>query len=448
MSRPVVAKRPRHTEDLEPADDAIDARAAAHLLRRTGFGASPAEVERVVGEGLGRAVLRIVLERDPGPAIFDLDRVQDAAAAAGIESLQAWWVARMLRSHAPFQEKLALFWHGHFATSFDRVQEPALMLRHLRLFLDLGCGPFRPLLGAVAEDPAMLLWLDAEKNRRGQPNENFARELFELFTLGIGAYTEQDIQQAARAFTGWRRAAGSFQLVDALHDHGEKKVLGRKGDLSAADVLDLAAGHRATARHLAGRALRFFATPQQVAPVIDACAATLAGNGLDVSRMLAAVFRSRWFFSETVVGARILSPAEFVIGHARTLEIKVNTGAAAAALATLGQSLLRPPSVKGWDGEEAWIHSVSAIARLNIAVRFTEGPDGGLAREPFTSGALIAARGAPRDAAEDIAELLLRRSIDPTVLDAIASHAERAPRAERVAAITRAVLTLPEASTG
>lgn len=433
------------------AEAPFDDRRAAHLLRRAGFGVPAASLTRALDEGLEATVARLVRRRDD-PAVTELDAVvRPLASGEDVLGLAAWWITRMLRTDDPLREKVALFWHGHFATSNDKVKDASQMLGQLRLFLDLGSGPFAPLLTQVAEDPAMLSWLDGERNRKGHPNENFARELFELFTLGIGHYTERDIQEAARALTGWRRAGGSYRYVEGRHDDGEKEVLGRRGPLDQADVLALCVAHDATARRLARGLLRFFAHPSPPDRVVDEAARRLASDELHVGRWLATLFRSRWFHSDDVIEARILSPIEFVVGHLRTLGARANAKRVEEEVARLGQALFRPPSVKGWDGEDAWIHSASMIARIDCAARLASGSDEGVALQ-LDRTLLDGGDGGEDLTAEELADRavgrILNRRIDPPVRHAVARHVAEASPAKRGAAAVAAVLSLPDASIG
>ena len=433
------------------ASSPFDRRRAAHLLRRAGFGVPAAELARAVDEGADRTVERLVEERDD-PAVRELDAVvATLTSSAEVDGLAAWWVSRMLRTSDPLREKTALFWHGHFATSNAKVQNARQMYGQLRLFLDLGRGAFGPLLTAVAADPAMLTWLDGDRNRKGHPNENFARELLELFSLGIGHYSETDVQEAARALTGWRRAGGNYRFIASRHDEGEKTVLGERGNLGQSDVLKLCVDHAATARRLARHLLRFFAHPEPPTSVVDEAARALSEDGLHVGRFLGRVFRSRWFFSDAVIESRILSPAEFVVGHLRTLGARADAKRAAALIKRLGQALLEPPSVKGWDGERAWIHSASMIARLDAAGRLAN-PDGDLIKDLDPETVLAGARGDPPEDAEQLADLaasrILHRSIPAEARRAVTQLLSETDSSGRPTRAVAAILALPEASIG
>ena len=238
---------------LEPyvpdAADPFDAGKAAHLLRRAGVGAVPAEVAAAVQKGLEETIDDLFAEADDEEQEFTrtFNAIGGKFVNAGDTGVcQGWWIYRMMTTRVTLREKLALFWHGHFATSVHKVEDTQLMLQQIDTFRRLGFGSLRELVLAVAKDPAMIVWLDGESNVKEHPNENFARELMELFTCGIGNYTEQDVQQAARAFTGWHRNGAQFAFNAEVHDTGAKKILGRRGKFDGGDVVDLLMAHPAT----------------------------------------------------------------------------------------------------------------------------------------------------------------------------------------------------------
>jgi uncharacterized protein (DUF1800 family) len=220
---------------------------------------------------------------------------------------------------------------------------------------------------AVAKDPAMIVWLDGESNVKEHPNENFARELMELFTCGIGNYTEQDVLEAARAFTGWHREGNAFRFAADVHDTGAKKIFGRRGKFDGADVIDLLMAQPATPRFLARKLLRFFAAPSPADDVVAEAAELYDRTQLNTRLFLRELFQSQYFFSDECHHTRIASPAEFVIGVARTLNVRQPAPELIEHLDAMGQHLLAPPNVKGWDGEEKWINSTTLAARLNYA---------------------------------------------------------------------------------
>ncbi|MHC4849228.1 MAG: DUF1800 domain-containing protein [Planctomycetota bacterium] len=354
---------------LRPYDKPLDFDAAAHLWRRAGFGADPRTVQRTVKLGLLQATERLVNGPRSEPATDDLEFIYQSVLGADDEQgARAWLLLRMLRSEHQVREKAALFWHGHFATSLAKVRDLGWMLRQYRLFLDHGLGKFATLLDAVARDPAMIRWLDNETNRKGHANENYAREVLELFTLGEGNYSEADIQEAARAFTGWHIQREEFHFARSLHDKSAKTVLGQTGNWGGEDVQRIALEQPACGEFLAGKLLRFYVMPNPDPAVVKALGASMRANGYDIAATLKSIFRSRLFYSDAARRSLVKSPIDFVIGSARALEIKKpNMKAAVPALRAMGHDLLAPPNVKGWPGHRAWINTATWLVRVRAA---------------------------------------------------------------------------------
>ena len=353
--------------------DPWDLDAAAHLWRRVGFGAPPHAVRATLRRSPAEAVAGIV----DGPArdtpSDELESIYESVLGTGsADGLRAWLVSRMVRCEHQLREKLALFWHGHFATSLLKVRHVPWMARQYRLFLDHGLGRFATLLGEITRDPAMIRWLDNETNRKGHANENYARELFELFTLGDGNYTEKDIQDAARAFTGWHILQDRFHLSTTLHDDGTKTVLGRTGRFGGADICRIALEEEACGRFLAKKLLAFFVHPQPTADVVAGFGELLRHSDYDTRAALKHLFGSRLFFAPENRRALVKSPLEYVVGTARALEIKLDAPAAVPALRSMGQDLLAPPNVKGWSGHTDWINTATWLARVNTARQLTQ----------------------------------------------------------------------------
>jgi uncharacterized protein (DUF1800 family) len=401
------------------AGDAWDLDAASHLFRRAGFGASP----RVIRAALERDPLDVVAGLVAGPAedpaAEELDSIQETVLGTADEDIvRAWLVSRMLRCEHQLREKLALFWHSHFATSVRKVRKLHWMMRQYRLFLDLGLGHFAPLLDAVTRDPAMIRWLDNETNTKGQPNENYARELFELFTLGEGRYSEQDIREAGRAFTGWHILNDRYHFSTAQHDGGDKRVLGRTGRFNGDDVCRIALEQDDCARFLAGKLLRFFVTPEPDDASVAALAKRLRATDYDMSAALGTLFSSRLFFAAASRRSLIKSPCEYVVGGARCLDGRLSVNEAVPLLRELGQELLAPPNVKGWPGHKRWINTATWLARANGA-------------------SLIANRAGIAATPEAVGSALLGRPLPGPERDALA--------AAKGAYLVRAALCLPEA---
>jgi uncharacterized protein (DUF1800 family) len=364
-----------------------------HLLRRTGYAARPAEVDAAVAAGYRATVDRLMaglarpapgaeavpvprfapFQGPKGPAGSAERKQELATLATEARQLMGWWLQRMVASEQPFQEKLAFFWHGHFATAIQKVKLAAYLYGQNQLFRTLGLGPFESLVQAVGKDPAMLIWLDADQDRKGHPNENFARELMELFTLGIGNYTEADVQAGARCFTGWglNRQTGTFALRPAQHDTGTKTYLGHTGDLSGEDAIHLCCQHPATARHLAARLWSRFAAP--IGPD-DPVAADLAAAWARDQRgdtLVRAMLLHPRFTSAEVKQGLVKQPVEWVVGALRSLGLAAGDPqvgqATAAVLQALGQVPFNPPSVGGWPAQAGWLTTATQLSRLRYA---------------------------------------------------------------------------------
>jgi uncharacterized protein (DUF1800 family) len=352
-------------EPWQPRAGEWDRAAAQHLFRRAGFGARPEELERALAEGPAPTLARLSETRtDP-----ELARsVHTLLAAGDVTLLQAWWMGLILAGGAPLRERMTLVWHDHFATSNDKVDDVRLMHAQNELFRSHGLGDFRLLLHAVARDAAMLTWLDGDSNRRGHPNENFARELLELFALGIGNYDERDVQEAARAFSGWGTEGRATVFRPERHDDGEKVLFGQRGRYDADEALDLVLAQPACMSHVARVLLEAFVAPAPEPGWIDALAEELRADEWDIGRTLSTLLSSRLFHSEHARRTRIAGPVELLAVTARCLGARAAPVQLARQASAMGQALFRPPSVKGWDGGRAWIHSGSWIARHNALV--------------------------------------------------------------------------------
>jgi len=352
---------------LQPYAGRFGPRHAAHLLRRGGFGGSEADVAHVASLGMAGAVDSLLHPTVPDadfPDYPDVALLYDRAKARS--TTQLWWLDRMLRTNRPLVEKMTLFWHGHFATSVQKVQPPQ-MVGQINLFRQLGLVRFPTLLSAVTRDPAMLIWLDNRANAKAHPNENYAREVMELFALGLGNYTEDDVKEAARAFTGWtvdKNQQAAF--VPARHDDGVKNVLGRIGNLNADDVISIVVSQPVHQRFLAHKLLEFFVYSDPEPELIEAVAQVYALSGFDVAKTVGTILRSNVFFSQRAYRAIPKSPIEFAIGTLRYIGAQTVPPNLVYQLARMGQEPLNPPSVKGWDGGPAWINTSTLLARFNF----------------------------------------------------------------------------------
>jgi uncharacterized protein (DUF1800 family) len=362
------------------------------LHRRAGFAATWDEIRRDLHDGPEASVERLLSGTARIRGINDdfekkAATVGDAAVAAGDSGrLKAWWIYRMLFSPDPLRERLVLLWHDHFATSVEKVNDLGLMRRQNETFRRHARAPFGKLLRAVVREPATLVWLDAQANRKGSPNENLARELMELFTLGIGHYTEADVKQAARALTGWTVAADSYRDDPAQHDDGEKIILGRRGTWTGTDLVAILLEHPATAERLAWRICdTFLGEGDSGADGIGALASGLRDRDLDIGWAVGTVLRSRAFHERPGLVGRVVSPVEFVIGAVRALELfdpAPSTLLLAEWVTRLGQDLFYPPNVGGWPGGRSWLSTGALIGRANFAAALAGGRDIGLSGPP------------------------------------------------------------------
>jgi uncharacterized protein (DUF1800 family) len=376
---------------------------AAHLLNRAGFGGPPAEIEKLVTLGPERAVSHLVdfenipdETADPSWAKPDPTRAERflAARRAGEEErrrlqreeqqaqrqhmmeLRGWWLQRMAHGPRPFQEKMVLFWHGHFATSVEKVKESYLMWRQNELFRRLATGNWLEILIEVAKDPAMLVWLDQAQSRKEHPNENFAREVMELFALGEGHYTEKDISEAARALTGWSYDRPTQRFVErpGLHDTGMKTVFGRTSNFDGEDVLEQIVAQPQAARFITARLWIFFAGQMPSDELVTALASSFRRAGNNFKPVLRTMLLSEEFYAPSIIRNQVKSPVQWLVGSVRVLERELPPPLVCFGLTrNLGQDLFAPPNVKGWDGGLSWITTNNLLARYNEAATIVQG---------------------------------------------------------------------------
>ena len=352
----------------------------AHLLRRAGFGATASELDYYASLGFTGAVDRLLNPEQVDDSGTDR-LLQSLTANLGdrkqIEASKFWWVNRMLYTQRPLQEKMTLFWHNHFATANSKVANSVLMLQQIQLFRDNGLGSFETLLQKVTRDPAMLIWLDNRLNRKAAPNENYAREVQELFTVGIGNYTEQDIHEAARAFTGYSLDKTLNSVFNAnQHDNGSKTFQGQTGNFDADDILGILVRNPATARFITTKMFSWFVYDNPDSSTIDRLANTFTSSGFDVRSVLRDIFTGPEFLSEQAFHGIFKQPADFVIGSLKSLEVQNVGPDVTQVLRRMGQDLLNPPDVSGWKGGSAWINSSTLFERFNWADRLSMGRDG------------------------------------------------------------------------
>ncbi|MEM5311385.1 DUF1800 domain-containing protein [Paraburkholderia sp. JHI869] len=384
----------------DSADALLDADDARHLLVRTGFAPRASEVGSYVGLTREQAVARLVgsarsealtplpawtAEVPPSRAqrnAWTPEERQEAQRQRGAryDELRAWWLREMLVTPSPLTERMTLFWHNHFTSGQDKVGEPQLMAAQNALLRRDALGSFASMLHAVAKDPAMLLYLDGASNRKGRPNENFAREVMELFTLGEGQYSQRDVAEAARAYTGWSLDPDTQAFVwrANLHDDAEKTVLGRSGAFDGDQVLDILLAQPQTARYVSARLWREFisGTPDdaQLAGVAD----RFRASGYEVGAALHALLLTPAFWDAGNRGVLVSSPVEFIVGTMRRFDVVYgDTLPFARRAAALGENLFYPPNVKGWPGGASWINSSTLLARKQFVEQLFRATEAG-----------------------------------------------------------------------
>lgn len=444
---------------------AMDAAEMRHLLSRTGFGvAEPEAIGAIKGLTHDQAVDHLLagIRQEPVTAPPDwvreplADRRQMRMETAGLSEeerrkrfmerqrlnrrrgaeLKAWWYGEMLATDSPLTEKMVLVWHNHFTSSLQKVRAPQLMHRQNALLRRNALGNFGALLHAVARDPAMLIYLDNVTNRRSAPNENFARELLELFTLGEGHYTERDIKEAARAFTGWQvdRRSASFRINPRQHDSDAKVFMNRRGSLEGNDIIEIVLEQPRTAVYITEKLWREFISDQPDPAEVERLAGIFRENNYELKPLMRAMLTSDHFRRAENHGALIKSPTELLVGTARLFDVSVENPYSLVVFGRrLGQDLLNPPNVKGWPGGTHWINSNSLLVRREFIERLVagEGPnpqavemwrmmrDGAQAEMAMDGGGDSPSSGKGRNP---------RRKLNPQRMERIAMH--MAPQAD------------------
>lgn len=428
------------------AEQPWDLRRAAHLFRRAGFGATREELEQSITRSPEEVVDQLLNAEQPAPFLSEMKLLADSAIATGnARQLSAWWVYRLLNTPAQALEKITLFWHGHFATSADKVTDPELMYAQNELLRTHALGDFSQLLLEISRDPAMLVYLDSATNRKAHPNENYAREIMELFCLGEGQYTEHDIRELARCFTGWEIRRGEFRFNRFQHDSGAKSFLGQTGDFSGEDGVRIVLEQKSAPEFLCRKLVRFYGMdePEPDSALLAPLSALMRESGMQIRPVVRRILSSRFFFSDSSIGRRIRSPVELAIGLLRSLQGSANSFELAESLSTLGQGLLYPPSVKGWDGGRAWINSSTLLGRSNLVRRLLTDEktrfDKGTLQE-FLSHRKV--RG-PEKTVEFFETLLFAARIPASARDQIATLMKSGTTAQLLTGI-HALCTLPE----
>jgi uncharacterized protein (DUF1800 family) len=390
-SAPVVVAAPAAAIAEAPRVE-WNLRNAEHLLNRAAFGATSDEAQAAVARGM-QATIEALFPADakvPQPEILgrrdlplDLERPETRlrnveGRREGLSRLQPdlisplnmwgdWWIERMRKSEDPLRERMTIFWHGHFVSSVKEVGNAHEMIEQLTFLRVNALGDFATLLRGIGRTPAMLAYLNNDENVKEHPNENWARELFELFSLGDGNYTEDDIKQAARAFTGWTDEEGRFLFDRIVHDYGAKQLLGRAGAFDGDMVVDLALEQEACARFMSAKLLHHFEGAPAPEARVEEYASFLRANELRIDKFLRRLFADPAFYRDEVVGRRVAPPIEWLVGNARRLDLSAPGQMVLNMGDVLGQRLFWPPSVKGWEPDMAWITTATMMYRSNMA---------------------------------------------------------------------------------
>lgn len=459
------------------AHEPWDLRRVGHLRRRAAFGGSWDELQADLSDGPEAAVERLMAGTEGADSF---DRLMDSfgpgnggsvnGRAGNDAGLQAWWLYRIIHSPHPLRERMTLFWHGHFATSLVKVQRADLMMKQNILMRQHALGKFGPFLLEMSRDPAMLVWLDSNSNTKEKPNENFARELMELFTLGVGHYSETDVREAARAFTGWQEQGSKAQFVERSHDYGVKTVLGQTGDWDGPDVVRIVLEQPSAPRFLARELYRLFISEADEPPpddLVGPLADRLRASGFDIGDAVRAILRSRLFYSNTAFRQRVKGPVEYVAGLLHALEAGEDDSGSTPSMAQfggfgnvqtpsdpldgLGQTLFAPPSVEGWPGGEAWLNSATLIARHNLAWKVLQGSSGYAVRLAELLRRDAPDAKTPSAVVEFLLDLLIQPApgeIDGRVLDRLSTFLDEGPprglaRDRRLRELAHAIVTMP-----
>ncbi len=394
-----------HALRAQTATPTLSADDARHLLVRTGFTALPREIATFTGLTRAEAVRRILAETraepvTPAPAwtkdppvlrppgrmasreerrAFRAKRMEEGLQLVG------WWYREMASTPSPLTERMTLFWHNHFTSAFRKVRAPILLYRQNLTLRQHALGNFAKLVHAMAADPAMIVYLDSLQNRRGHPNENFARELLELFTLGEGqGYTESDIKEAARAFTGWslERETGAYRFRPFLHDDGEKTFIGRTGRFNGTDIVEIVLKQPRVAEYITEKAWREFISEQPDAVETKRIADRFRTSGYEIKVLMSEVLLSPHFWAAQNRGRLVRSPVELIVGMLRQFDLPQPDDRMLALLGrALGQEPFNPPNVKGWPGGTAWINANTLLIRQQLLRRLMAGTVPGAERQ-------------------------------------------------------------------
>jgi uncharacterized protein (DUF1800 family) len=407
----------------------------AHLLRRAGFGPTEQELDEYAGLGFDGAVTRLI-EYQSQPDVPDRVAPEEVG-------LQVWWLDKMVHTRRPLQEKMTLFWHGHLTSALKKVKDPNLLQAQNALFRANALGYYGEILRAISRDGAMIRWLDLQTNRKGAPNENYARELMELFTLGVGNYTEDDVDEVARAFTGWSTTPdGQFIFRRMQHDADQKTILGQSGTFDGDAVSDMLAASPVTARFMARKLFRFFSYPDPEPEVVERLAGVYLQSSGSIKALLEAILRSTEFSSECAYRAQIKSPTELIVGALRTLGAEGIPPQAVQAMRLLGQELFDPPNVAGWFGHRGWINAATLLGRFNVLGNIAQGLGGPVfGGQPVDT--LLAGKSTSGERVQRVLDLLLDGDVSDDERAALVAFVDQTKGAQQARGLFRLAMALP-----
>ena len=431
-----------------------------HFFLRTGFGIKPDELSKLRGIDKNVLVERAFESSKAIKPIKHLENPVEHHEASNLKVLKMMlkskkktaevstaWVKQMAESESQLREKMTFFWHDHFAT---KVPFAYLMQEQNNTLRNHALGSFKDMIHAMAKDPAMLIFLNNQQNKRRKPNENFAREVMELFTLGEGNYTEQDIKEAARAFTGWQvNRKGEFEVSIKHHDHGSKTVLGKTGNFSGEDVLDILLSNRLCAEYICRKLYRFLVHHEDKEPFIQQMTDVFFNSGYEIGELLRFVLRSDEFYKAEHIGTRIASPVELIVRHIRLLDLNfLNDRAILIALKTLGQVPLFPPNVSGWVEQRSWIDSNTLLFRMSLPFLILKDTAGKSRRLKATSNwnPLIRLGGTKTSLqiAGHFVDHLIQCDTEMVDLQNLVSQSRGGTSEERIKILTINIMSLPE----
>jgi len=426
---------------------------AGHLLRRAGFDPTWEELQAALKDG-PQATIDRLLDAEEDPAVLARFRLTTAPSSlpkdATGTTLAACWLDRLLRTQATLRQKLTLFWHNHFATSIAKVQNARWMLQQQQTLEQHALGSFAEMLQAITTDPAMMVWLDTVGSVAGKANENYARELMELFSLGIGHYSETDIREAARAFTGYELRNDQIRFNPRKQDAGRKTILGQTGAFRANQVVSLCLDQPACASFIVTKLYRYFVSEVEAPTdeVVTTLAATLR-KSWSIRSVVEQLLRSECFFSARAYRMKMKSPVEWAVGLVRSLGGSVPALALAERLEPLGQQLFAPPSVKGWDGGTSWLNAQTLLLRSNLALGLTSGNEAAL-RPGVDIRRWLEDREArdPETTVNVYLDLLLQGDVAKSTRDSLLRYAQAHRNLAGQRALLHLVLSCPEYQLG